>query len=150
MALVRHSLNCLTISPRALSYSVLRETLLQSRVLAVLNHRESPCRLWRNNVGTYCPDPVNRPQVRIAYGLGVGSADLVGLVITNPAIFLAVEIKTPVGRLSKEQKAWGATIEKLGGIYRVIRSVEEAEKFVEWLRNNVVHNRINGAGALAS
>lgn len=118
--------------------------------MAVLNHRDAPCRLWRNNVGSYCPDPVNKPRVRVAYGLGVGSADLIGLAYGSPAIFLAVEIKTPIGRLSAEQKAWGSAIQKLGGIYRVIRSEEEAREFVEWLRNTNLNRTNNGAGARAS
>lgn len=100
----------------------MREAVLQAKVLAVLNHRDSPCRLWRNNVGV-------TPGTFIRYGLGVGSADLVGLV-KDTGQFIAVEIKTPVGRLSEEQKAWLQTIRNLGGRALVLRTVEEAEALV--------------------
>ncbi len=97
--------------------------------MAVLNHRDSPCRVWRNNVGMLR----DSRGVPVRYGLGVGSPDLVGLVI-GTGRFLAVEIKTAVGRLSDEQKAWLATIAGMGGITRVIRSVEEAIDLVAELR----------------
>lgn len=103
--------------------------MLQSKILAVLNHRDSPCRLWRNNVGEL-PD---RRGIPIKYGLAVGSADLVGLVKVTGQFF-AAEIKTPVGRLSVEQKAWLQTIRSFGGVAVVLRSVEEAEALVEQLR----------------
>jgi len=97
--------------------------------MAVLNHREAPCRVWRNNVGMLR----DSRGVPVRYGLGVGSPDLVGLVIGSGQ-FLAVEIKTPVGRLSDEQKAWLATVQKMGGIARVIRSVDQAVELVDELR----------------
>lgn len=104
----------------------MRETLLQAKIMAVLNHRDSPCRLWRNNVGV-------TPGTYIRYGLGVGSADLVGLVVATGQ-FLAAEIKTPKGRMSDEQKAWHKTVRLLGGQTHVLRSVEEAEALVTTLR----------------
>lgn len=104
----------------------MREKIIQSKIMAVLNARDAPCRLWRNNVGV-------TPDTHIRYGLGLGSADLVGLVLTTGQ-FLAVEIKTPIGRLSPEQKAWLATITRLGGLALVLRSVEEAESLVTRLR----------------
>jgi len=58
---------------------------------------------------------------------------LIGLIIPTGQ-FLAVEVKTPVGRLSKEQKAWLRTINKMGGRALVIRSVEEARQLVESLK----------------
>ena len=54
------------------------------------------CLLWRNNTGQHG---------RIRYGLGVGGADLVGLVRPTGRWF-ALEVKTAAGRLSKEQKNW--------------------------------------------
>ncbi len=108
----------------------MREKLLQSAIMAVLNHKDSPCRLWRNNVGVV-------PGTFVRYGLGVGSADLVGLVVPTGQ-FLACEIKTPIGRLSKEQKAWISTINRLGGLAVVLRSVEEAEALVKRLRSPAI------------
>lgn len=72
--------------------------------------------------------------IPVRYGLAPGSADLIGIVVTTGQ-FLAVEIKTPVGRLTEEQRAWRATIEKFGGLALVLRSVEEAEVLVARLRS---------------
>lgn len=102
-----------------------------SRIMAVLNHREAPTRVWRNNVGCL-PD---RRGIPIRYGLAPGSADLVGIV-KGTGQFLAVEVKTPVGRLSDEQKAWLETVKQLGGLAFVWRSAEEAEEFVRRIRGN--------------
>lgn len=97
--------------------------------MAVLNHRESPCRVWRNNVGQLR----DARGIPITYGLGKGSADLIGFVFPTGQ-FLAVEIKTPEGRLSDEQKAWLATVRDRNGIAVVLRSVEAAETLVAQFR----------------
>lgn len=74
---------------------------------------------WRNNVG------VGEMQggVRVRFGLGTGSADLVGLYRGR---FVAVEIKTPTGRQSAEQRTWQALVERKGGVYAIVRSADEA------------------------
>ena len=74
--------------------------------------------LWRNQVGFDA-------QNKVKYGLGVGSADLVGLIHKNGRLF-AIEVKTPTGRISDEQKAWIAVINARGGYAAVARSVDEA------------------------
>lgn len=117
--------SCYTLESR------LRETIIQAKIRAVLNHRDSPCRVWRNNVGVL-PDSRGIP---LRYGLAVGSADLVGL-IKKTGQFLAVEVKTPRGRLSAEQKAWLNTIHSMGGVVKVMRTAEEAEAFVRELQQH--------------
>lgn len=116
----------------------MKETEIQQRIRGVLNNRTSPCRLFRNNVGSY-QDPKN-PKRWIDYGLCVGSADLIGIEkrIVTPemvgqavGIFLAVEVKTPKGRLSDEQKAWLGMVRAFGGEAHVMRSVEEAESYLK-------------------
>ena len=109
-----------------------RETLIQAHIMAVLNHRNSPCRLWRNNVGCL----KDERGIPLHYGLGVGSSDWVGLVTREGKLrgrFLAVEVKTPVGRVSDEQKAWLGAVRSLGGLAYVLRSREEAEVVVREL-----------------
>ncbi len=104
-----------------------QETILQSQIRAVLCKAGSPVRVFRNNVGAY--DPVGDGKSWVSYGLGKGSADLVGLIVGSGR-FLGVEIKTATGRQSDEQKAWAKTIVGYGGVAIILRSVAEAEAFL--------------------
>lgn len=92
--------------------------------------------LWRNNVGVSERWNGRAPE-RIVYGLAPGSADLVGLVMREDGFgrFIALEVKTPAGRISPEQKLWHDLVNRLGGYAAVVRSVEEAITAVELARN---------------
>lgn len=107
------------------------ESRIQSQVRAVLSHRDSDTRVWRNSVGA---GKLENGQY-VKWGLQVGSSDLIGIhrcLITEDMVgssigrFFGVEIKTPVGRLTREQKIWIETIRSFGGIAEVCRSPEEA------------------------
>ena len=75
---------------------------------------------WRNNTGSI----EARQGYRIAFGCGgAGGADLLGLYRGR---FVAVEVKTPTGRQTPEQCIYQKLVESKGGIYVVLRSVEEA------------------------
>lgn len=76
--------------------------------------------LWRNNVGRARFGPS-----WVAYGMGVGSADLVGILRPDGRGF-ALEVKTATGRLSPEQRAWHRAWSEAGGFVACVRSVEEA------------------------
>jgi hypothetical protein len=89
-------------------------------------------RLFRNNTGTLL-DRNGRP---VQFGLCRGSSDLIGLrsVTVTPemvgqrlAVFSAIEVKAPRGRLTAEQEAFLAMVLEMGGLAGVARSVEEAE-----------------------
>lgn len=93
-------------------------------------------RMLRNNVGML----EDRTGQKVRYGLCVGSSDLIGwypLTITPEmvgkkiAIFSAVEVKTPTGRLTKEQADFLEAVKSAGGIAFVARSAEEAERFIK-------------------
>jgi hypothetical protein len=69
-------------------------------------------------------------------GLCRGSSDLIGLrsVTVTPemvgqrlAVFAAVEVKAPRGRLTAEQEAFIAMVREMGGLAGAARSVEDAE-----------------------
>ena len=77
--------------------------------------------LWRNNTGKL----QDRQGRRVQFGLGVGGADLVGM-LRGSGRFVAWEIKTPTGRMSPEQKAWHRAVTEAGGAVFVARSVDEA------------------------
>ena len=98
------------------------ESQIQSTVHRVLGKRPD-VRLFRNNVGAY-KDPTGTFR---RFGLCVGSADLIGWVMVDGrAIFLSVEIKTPIGKLSPEQETWLRNVKRMGGIAFIARSPEEA------------------------
>lgn len=116
-----------------------RETLIQSKTMAVLNQRDSPCRVWRNNVGGFY-DANGR---YVEYGLAPGSADLIGIerILITPemvgsvfARFLSIEMKTPKGRAQDNQKAWMHTIQSLGGTALLMRKPEDAIEHIRRIR----------------
>jgi hypothetical protein len=86
--------------------------------------------LWlaRNNVGQM----IDKDGRRVVFGVGgKGAADLIG--IWNGR-FVALEIKTPIGRQTPEQKLFQALVERKGGVYAVLRSVDEARHWAAEMR----------------
>jgi len=86
---------------------------------------------WRNNCGV----AEMRGGFKVRFGVGSpGGSDLIGLYCGR-AVF--VEIKTPTGRQSPEQKQFQQLVESKGGIYRILRSVEDARAFLGELRTGL-------------
>ncbi len=77
--------------------------------------------LWRNNTGRIG---------RVSFGLGVGGADLIGIVRGTGRGF-ALEVKTATGRLSTSQRAWHRAWSEAGGFVACVRSVDEALRALE-------------------
>ena len=120
------------------------ESRIQAQSRAVFSGRDATTRVWRNNVGggklaqrdcKYC----QQNGRWIDWGLQTGSSDLIGIhrhLITQEEVgkyigrFFCVEIKTPTGRLSKEQKIWAATIRSFDGIAETCRSKDDAIKIL--------------------
>ena len=107
------------------------EQELQQRIRLQLG--SSPVRLWRNNVGALRDE---RGRL-VTYGLCKGSSDLIGLrqVLIDPehlgktlAVFSAIEVKAPKGRLREEQRSFLELVERFGGYSGVATSVEEAAR----------------------
>jgi hypothetical protein len=94
------------------------ESLLQDRVRLILG-ADSACVFWRNNVGV----ATTERGTKIKFGLFPGSADLIGVFRGR---FVGIELKTPIGRQTPEQKKWQACLEAHGGIYAIVRSEDEA------------------------
>jgi len=80
-------------------------------------------RIWKNNTGV-----AFQGKRRIAFGL-VGSADILG--ITNSGKFVALEVKTGQAVLSSQQKQFGRMVIEMGGIYAVIRHLDDIELLFE-------------------
>ena len=107
------------------------EQELQQRIRLELGR--GPVRLWRNNVGALRDE---RGRL-VTYGLCKGSSDLIGLrqVLIGPehlgqtlAVFTAIEVKAPGGRLREEQRSVLALVERFGGCGGVAKSVAEAAR----------------------
>lgn len=84
------------------------------------------CMFWRANSGfvrggSGRPIQVNSP----------GCADILGTVRGRP---IALEVKTEIGRQSKEQRDWQSAWEAAGGVYAIVRSVGEARAVVDNIR----------------
>ena len=86
--------------------------------------------LFRNNIGL----AVYKDGSRVQYGLCPGSADLIGwrpititpdMLNSTIAQFVAIEVKTPTGRLTKRQRNWLRTLEQAGGLALVVRSTDD-------------------------
>jgi len=100
------------------------ESQLQDAIRLVLNHPDLV--LYRNNCGI-----AEMRGHKVRFGVGSpGGADLIGCFRGR---FLAVEIKTPTGRQSPEQRAFQQLIESKGGIYVILRSVEDARAWLAQL-----------------
>jgi hypothetical protein len=81
--------------------------------------------IWRNNSGALPAIGRGGRSYPLRYGLGVGGADLVGLLKPSGRFF-AIEVKTAIGKQSDHQKAWERAVVEAGGFYRIVRSAEEA------------------------
>lgn len=100
------------------------EVEIMNRILLALG-RHPRCKVWRNNSGAL-PDETGR---MIRFGLP-GSADILGLLVPSGR-FLAIEVKTPIGKQSDQQKRFQLMVERSGGLYVLARSVDDAVKAVE-------------------
>lgn len=87
------------------------------------------------------------PGKRLRYGLGLGSADLVGVVLipwdlSDPRIFdshglgraFCLEVKRPGVKPDRHQLAWLQAVRNLGGFATVVHSVDEAIEAVQRCR----------------
>jgi hypothetical protein len=77
--------------------------------------------LFRNNVGVANMNG----GARVAYGLGVGSPDLVGYIHGSARLF-ALEVKAPGGRIRPEQRCWIRAANDGGGYCAFCYSPQEA------------------------
>lgn len=76
--------------------------------------------VWRNESGV-----AEHHGRYVRYGLQKGSADLIGLLAPQGRL-LALEVKTPRGRLSEEQKLFLELVRGMGGFACVVTSAAEA------------------------
>lgn len=98
-----------------------KETKIQNDIRVALSELGI---VRRNNVGTFVTLD-GRPIV-----IGIpGESDLTLFCRGGRTVF--IEVKTPTGRQSKKQKKFQAAVERLGFEYIIMRSVEDAKRFIE-------------------
>lgn len=87
------------------------------------------CKAWRNNTGAVRPQRSNGSYGFIRFG-EVGSGDV--LFIMPPfGRFGSIETKTQNDRLRKTQEDWMETVNNLGGIAFVARSLDDVLERME-------------------
>ena len=79
-----------------------------------------------------------------AEGVTSGVADLLLLVPKRGYHGLCIEVKTPVGRQSENQKNWQRIIEAQGYRYEVVRSLDDFAELVRWYLNEPPKARLQG------
>ena len=79
-----------------------------------------------------------------AEGVTSGVSDLLLLVPKRDYHGLCVEVKTPVGRQSDNQKNWQRIIEAQGYRYEIVRSLDEFAELVRWYLNEPPRARLQG------
>ena len=98
---------------------MMSESKIQRAIRIALN-RTMRVRVVRNNVGS-----VTTADGRfISFGVGRGSADLLGVLRSGRAV--GFELKAATGRVSDDQRRWHEAARKWGVFVAVVRSVDEA------------------------
>ena len=106
------------------------ETAIQNRIRLAISRHGGAIAL-RNNTGLFKTFDGRTVQA----GMGTGTSDLIGLVahVVTPedvgrtvGIFLAIEVKTEIGRLRTEQEAFLSQVSRMGGVGGIARSDEDA------------------------
>lgn len=109
----------------------MKESDIQASIMIALS--QAGCTVWRQNVGQGWAGKSQRLSTGsvvihdprpLHAGLCVGSSDIIG--ITSNGQFLAVEVKSKLGRVSEDQQRFIDAIRRKGGIAGVARSVEDA------------------------
>jgi hypothetical protein len=112
-------------SPIRIGGDAVKESALQDAIRLALGSVPGLV-LWRNNIGVA---DVRDYKVRFGVG-GPGGADLIGCLNGR---FIAIEVKTATGRQSNDQRIFQALVESKGGVYVILRSVDDAKA---WIANH--------------
>lgn len=117
------------------------EGRIQAEIQLALS--EAGCTVFRNEtagawvgrkVGTTSKgDIILRNARLIEFGLCKGSSDLVGW--TGNGTFLAIEVKTPTGRVEPEQQNFIDNARRAGAVAGVCRSVDDALQLIARHKN---------------
>lgn len=104
------------------------ETQIQSQIIDYLQLLENQGKLFVqrvNNMGVY--DPKVKAHRRFPKGAKKGFPDIICL---KDGLLIGLEVKTNVGKQSKEQKEMEKLMKEHGAAYFVVRSLDEVIKIV--------------------
>lgn len=123
------------------------ETAIQNAVLLRMSasgavvFRQNTGQLWAGRVVAQDHGRVVLDDARpVRAGLCTGSSDIIGwkpvtvtsdMVGSTVAIFVAAEVKTSIGKPTKEQSNFLAAVLRDGGIAGIVRSPEDAERLIK-------------------
>lgn len=101
------------------------EAIIKQQICHYLSTLRQHCTFWINSTtGIYDPTKKCFRRATSPYQRN-GVSDILGIYKTR---MLAIEVKSPTGRLSPTQKLFLEEIERYGGIVIVARSIEDVKK----------------------
>jgi len=122
------------------------EHVIQNEIFRAFGTR-SDMRIWRANTGVgFYADHRTRTARLVRFGVP-GQADVTGILpvglkficphcdtlLLAPPVGrrLEIEVKSPTGRQTAEQRAYQAMIERFGGLYVLARSVDDVQAAID-------------------
>lgn len=112
----------------------MKESEIQSQIIDYLTILENQGKLFfqrTNNIPVSQMRNGKRVFRKMAKGQKKGFPDI---VVIFKRKFVGIEVKTEKGRMSKEQKTMQQLVEKNGGIYKVVRSVDDVKNLLEEMK----------------
>ena len=103
-----------------------KEKDVQKQILEWLELKKYVCH--RNNTGTAFSEYKGK-RYMVKYG-AVGSADIICILPPNGR-YCGLEVKGWGKHLSEHQQSFKANIERVGGIYEEVHSIEEVENLLK-------------------
>lgn len=107
------------------------ESVIKKHIFTLLAYQEEFFGWVETSTGIW-DGKKNRFRARTGTGMRCGVADIVGIWQGRG---IALEIKTPKGRLTDSQKIFLSDFRKRGGISVVLKSIEDADLLIRELRD---------------
>lgn len=86
---------------------------------------------YRNNTGAFRGEYKGKRRF-VRFGTP-GAPDI---VVVHKGRYVGIEAKRPGGKLSDDQRRFGAELEAAGGVYAIVASLDDAAGIGEWVRRN--------------
>lgn len=115
-------------------------TQVQNPALLAVGQRDDVL-IWRQQVGVFRQFSAPYNPIRVGLPGQSDSGAIVALTITPEiakrlvgktiGVAAQFEFKTGSGRVSDQQRNWGQAVQQRGGVFRVVRSADEARGVVD-------------------